>query len=39
MKDPEAAESRNLEKETTKKKKFLCTFPLLKARPKGRCKA
>jgi hypothetical protein len=39
MKDPEAAESRNPEKEITKKKRFLCTFPLLKPRLKGRCKA
>jgi hypothetical protein len=39
MKDPEAAESRNPEKETTKKKKFPCTFLLLKPRQKGRCKA
>jgi hypothetical protein len=38
-KDSEAAESRNPEKEATKKKKFPCTFPLLKLRPKGRCKA
>jgi hypothetical protein len=38
-KDTEAAELRGPEKETTKRKKSPRTFPLLKPRSKGRCKA
>jgi hypothetical protein len=37
-KDTEAVELRGTEKEMTKRKKSPRTFPLLKPRPKGRCK-